>query len=263
MESPSEQEPRSSDFMPLQPGRPAWLEFSMGMALFSLAISAFAVVQGIAVHRFLSAQDPDVARVPFNMGWFTDSVVKAALVKFERNGDMVASETIWSGLFCSLLIALTCWLWKRAGVSVLLGLALPRIMDLLKWLAIFALVVGAVELIGNSVPSFRTDFMKEVVGSTTRIGMLALGVAVLGPLFEELLLRGLLFGTVRHIADEHVSVAVTAGVFALMHLQYSLPIMLLILPMGIVMGYARARSGSLLVPVLLHMANNSLSVIWP
>jgi len=94
MESPSELEPRSSDFMPLQPGRPAWLEFAMGMALFSLAISAFAVVQAIAVHSFVSVQDPDVARVPFNLGWFADSVVKEALVKYERNGDMVASETI-------------------------------------------------------------------------------------------------------------------------------------------------------------------------
>jgi len=162
-----------------------------------------------------------------------------------------------------LLIVITCWLWKRAGVSMLLGLKLPRIVDLMKWLVLFALVVGAVELIGITIPSFHTDFMKDVVGSTTRIGMLALGVAVLGPLFEELLLRGLLFGTVRHIADEHVSVAVTAGVFALMHLQYSLPVMLLILPMGIVMGYARSRSGSLVVPVILHMANNTLSVIWP
>ena len=88
-------------------------------------------------------------------------------------------------------------------------------------------------------------------------------MVVLGPLFEELLLRGLLFGTVRHIADEHVSVAVTAGVFALMHLQYSVPIMLLIIPLGVVLGYARARSGSILVPIVLHMANNSLSVLWP
>ncbi|MBL7958446.1 MAG: CPBP family intramembrane metalloprotease [Flavobacteriales bacterium] len=263
MESPSEQEPRSSDFMPLQPGRPAWLEFAMGLSLFSIAISVFAVVQGIAIHHFVSAQDPDVARVPFGLGWFSDSLVKEALLKHERNGDLIALETIWSGLLCSLVILLTCWLWKRSGVKVLLGLALPRFIELMKWLVLFALVVAGVEVIGQLIPSLGTDFMKDVVGSSTDLIKLALGVVVLGPLFEELLLRGLLFGTVRHIADEHVSVAVTAGVFALMHLQYSVPIMLLIIPLGVVLGYARARSGSILVPIVLHMANNSLSVLWP
>ena len=83
----------------------------------------------------------------------------------------------------------------------------------------------------------------------------------MAPIFEELLLRGLLFGTVRHMADEHATVAITAGVFALMHLQYDWTVILLILPIGVVLGYARSRSGSIWVPVLLHVLNNSLSVL--
>ena len=82
-------------------------------------------------------------------------------------------------------------------------------------------------------------------------------------MFEEFLLRGLLFGSLRHIVDEHASVAITAGVFALMHLQYSLPIMMLILPMGVVLGYARSRSGSIWAPVLMHVVNNCITVLWP
>jgi membrane protease YdiL (CAAX protease family) len=31
--------------------------------------------------------------------------------------------------------------------------------------------------------------------------------------------------------------------------------------MGIVLGYARVRSGSIWVPVVLHILNNSLSVL--
>ena len=48
-----------------------------------------------------------------------------------------------------------------------------------------------------------------------------------------------------------------------MHMQYDPAIMLLILPMGIVLGYARSRSGSIWVPVLLHMANNLITVLVP
>jgi membrane protease YdiL (CAAX protease family) len=85
----------------------------------------------------------------------------------------------------------------------------------------------------------------------------------MAPLFEEFLLRGLLFGSIRHMVDEHGTVALTAGVFTLMHMQYDVAVMLLILPMGIVLGYARSRSGSIWVPVVIHMLNNLVSVAAP
>ena len=44
-----------------------------------------------------------------------------------------------------------------------------------------------------------------------------------------------------------------------MHMQYDWTVMLLILPMGIVLGYARSRSGSIWVPIVLHMLNNMVS----
>jgi hypothetical protein len=50
-------------------------------------------------------------------------------------------------------------------------------------------------------------------------------------------------------------------VFTIMHLQYEVLVMLLILPLGIVLGYARARTGSIWVPILLHVMNNLASVL--
>jgi membrane protease YdiL (CAAX protease family) len=105
--------------------------------------------------------------------------------------------------------------------------------------------------------------MAKVIGSTSNMFWLFLGVGIMAPLFEEFLLRGLLFGSIRHMADEHATVALTAGVFTLMHMQYDAPVMLLILPMGVVLGYARSRSGSIWVPILLHVANNVVSLVAP
>jgi membrane protease YdiL (CAAX protease family) len=103
--------------------------------------------------------------------------------------------------------------------------------------------------------------MAKVLATSTNKFLLLLGVGLMAPLFEEFLLRGLLLGSIRHMTDEHSAIALTAGVFTLMHLQYSWTVMLLILPMGIVLGYARVRSGSIWVPVVLHILNNSLSVL--
>jgi hypothetical protein len=67
----------------------------------------------------------------------------------------------------------------------------------------------------------------------------------------------------RLVQDEHRAVAISAAVFALMHLQYDWSIMLLIFPMGVALGYARSRSASIWVPVLLHVLNNTVSIFMP
>ncbi|MBK9176919.1 MAG: CPBP family intramembrane metalloprotease [Flavobacteriales bacterium] len=263
MESPSAPEQRSSDFMPLEPGRPPGLEFSMGVALFAITMLAFFGVQSVALVKGVIDRTPELQGESFSFSWFQDPLFQQRLQDLAFNGDLVGKESAWSGGICSVLILFACWRWKRDRVGLLLGLKLPKPKEFLKWFGLFAGIMLGIELLAQFVPAFDTDFMEKVVGSTTNWPLLVIGVVLLGPLFEELLLRGLLFGTLRHIADEHMSVAITAGVFALMHLQYSLPIMLLILPMGIALGYARSRSGSIWVPVLLHMLNNGMSVLWP
>ncbi|MBK8497318.1 MAG: CPBP family intramembrane metalloprotease [Flavobacteriales bacterium] len=259
MENPSAPEQPSPD----PSGRPPALEFAMGVALFALITVAFIIAQSAAFHRGFLKLAPQLADIPFSLEWFEDPAVKEQLELHQYNGDVTASTSLSSGGLCLGLLLLTVVLWKRTRTADFLGLRFPQPMQLLKWFGLFALLMLGIEMLARLSPVFQSDFMKEVVGSTTNMAMLVLGVAVIGPLFEEFLLRGLLYGSLRHIVDEHASVALTAGVFALMHLQYSLPIMLLILPMGIVLGYARARSGSIWVPVMLHMVNNGLSVVWP
>lgn len=263
MESPSAPEQHSDDFIPLEPGRPPGLEFAMGVALFAFIMVAFFIVQSIALVKGVLARTPEFAGKSFSFGWFSDPLFQQRLRDLQYNGDLVGMESALSGGICALLILFTCWRWKREHMRTLLGLGLPKPMAFLKWFLVFAAIMLGFELLAQNIPAFETDFMEKVIGSTTNWPLLILGVVILGPLFEELLLRGLLFGSLRHIADEHISIAVSAGVFALMHLQYSLPVMLLILPMGVALGYARVRSGSIWVPVLIHMLNNGASVLWP
>lgn len=261
MESPSAPE-KSSAEAPTSL-RPPGLEFAMGVALFAMVTVAFIVIQSVAFHHGIVKVAPELADIPFSVQWFEDPAVVEQMKVHQFNGDVTAQTSLWSGGLCLALILVSVGLWKRKQFVDFMGLRAPRPLQLLKWFGLFAALLLAIEGLARISPIFQTDFMEQVVGSTTNLGKLLIGVAVVGPLFEEFLLRGLLFGSLRHIVDEHASVALTAGVFALMHLQYSIPIMMLILPMGIVLGYARSRSGSIWVPVLLHMANNGMSVFFP
>lgn len=242
--------------------RPPGLEFAMGTALFAMVLLAFFLLQsGVFIFGVFNAS-PEFAGQGFSLGLLKDAAFRVRMDEMLYNGDLVAKQALWSGLIGSMLIIGTVVLWKGHHAIDFLGLRLPSFKRLLPWLGIFVLLALLIELISSLSPTFRTDFMVNVLASTSNITLLLIGVGIMAPMFEELLLRGLLFGSVRYMRDEHVTVAITAGVFALMHLQYNWAIMLLIVPMGVVLGYARSRSGSIWVPVLLHVLNNSISVLW-
>lgn len=88
---------------------------------------------------------------------------------------------------------------------------------------------------------------------------LVLSVVFLAPLAEEVLFRGLLFGALSRWLSARWTIILTAVIFALIHMQaiYLLPLFLV----GLLCGWARHKSGSLAVPVLLHVLNNGSSLL--
>ena len=85
-----------------------------------------------------------------------------------------------------------------------------------------------------------------------------LGVVFFGPIFEEFLFRGFLFkGLQKSIIGGHGAVFVSAILFSIVHVQYGIYILLFMMfPIAVLLGYARLKSGSLLLPILIHMINN-------
>jgi membrane protease YdiL (CAAX protease family) len=242
-------------------GRPPGLEFAMGVALFSMVLLVFMLVQFVVMLNGVLAVDPAFGPDASLIDLIRSPGLNALMERYLYHGDIIAHTALWSGVVGTLLIVGSVYLWKRGGLVDFLGLRLASVRQFILWTAAFLLLAAVLELLMRMVPSFQTDFMERVLGSSTDRVLLAVGVGLMAPLFEEFLLRGLLLGSIRHITDAHSAVALSAGVFTLMHLQYSWTVMLLILPLGVVLGYARVKSGSIWVPVLLHVINNMATVL--
>lgn len=88
--------------------------------------------------------------------------------------------------------------------------------------------------------------------------MIALMVCGLGPLVEEVLFRGAIFGPLKKRLGNVEIIAFTSILFAAVHLQWQtfLPIALL----GAGLGLFRLWSGSLVVSVLAHSAFNAVTL---
>jgi uncharacterized protein len=87
---------------------------------------------------------------------------------------------------------------------------------------------------------------------------------VFAPLFEEIVFRGLLFGTLRNAVGWPLAAAVSAAIFALAHGYGSVGFASVFLS-GVLWAYAYEATGSLLPGILAHSMNNmiaSAGVLW-
>ncbi|MCR9247437.1 MAG: CPBP family intramembrane metalloprotease [bacterium] len=88
---------------------------------------------------------------------------------------------------------------------------------------------------------------------------------IVGPFYEEVVFRGMLWVAVRRFCSVRVTVLITAVCFTLAHGPdriFSYPYILLV---GILLGWLRGRSGSLAVVFLAHSLTNAViqgSLLW-
>jgi tetratricopeptide (TPR) repeat protein/membrane protease YdiL (CAAX protease family) len=87
-----------------------------------------------------------------------------------------------------------------------------------------------------------------------------LSIAVVGPMAEEIIFRGLLYGAFESRIGVGLTILVSSALFAFAHLQpmYFIPIFCL----GMVLGWARYKTSSLGLPILLHVLNNGLALVF-
>jgi membrane protease YdiL (CAAX protease family) len=84
--------------------------------------------------------------------------------------------------------------------------------------------------------------------------------AVLAPYAEEVLFRGALFAHLAKVSSPWGTILASAALFGSMHVHHGVSVVGPLV-MGVVLGWARARTGGLLVPIALHATFNAASLI--
>lgn len=86
-----------------------------------------------------------------------------------------------------------------------------------------------------------------------------IAAAVIAPLVEELFFRGFIYGVMKRYTDGLFAALCSSILFAVVHMHVGtlLPLALL----ALIFCALYERTGSLLVPMLLHAAFNSVSLV--
>ena len=140
-----------------------------------------------------------------------------------------------------------------------LGIAPPPAARTAAWIAVWLVwMLGTNLAMGWRGP---WDFAPWVrAGLVTAIARV-LAVGILGPIVEELLFRGFLLHRLRVRMDARRAVAITAALWAVIHLGYPPPIIILFFGSGLLLGAARVNCRSVIVPIIMHVIWN-LYAVW-
>ena len=177
------------------------------------------------------------------------------------NGDVMAVSTILSSAACLLTLIAMVKMKRGAELAAYFPLEMPPARAMARWFAIAVAMMVAYDAIAIALGKpIVPDFSRQVWATSTDRVLLVAVIVVAAPVFEELLFRGFLMrGLVDSRLGEHGAVAFTAMLWALVHLQYDWYGVAYIFLIGLLFGYARLRTGSLAVPIMLHMLVNAVS----
>ena len=138
-----------------------------------------------------------------------------------------------------------------------LGYKLPRRGELMPAVIVLAVLIFVGDTLSwlagrHIVDRFQADIY-QTAKSANLLPLLLIAITVLIPIGEETLFRGFLFsGWLRSARDAWPVILITAGIFAIIHVQYDWFLIAQVFIFGIFFGWVRWATGSTVLTMLLH-----------
>ena len=152
----------------------------------------------------------------------------------------------------------------RRGPSIASHLALQPIPlhRLLGWILLMEALAFSFSGLNDLLHRPAPEFVTSAYATARHLPFFWAAIALCAPVAEEVLFRGFLFpGLLESRLRAPGTILLTSLIFALVHAgQYDWVDLLQVGTVGILLGIARVRSGTLLAPLAMHVALNLTSL---
>lgn len=203
------------------------------------------------------------------VAWIVTEIVRDPSVRVEdlaadlqHDGDLLAVLTFVGGATALGLVAL---LVRSRGATLREYLALGpvRLKSAFLWILGTLAFLVSYDLVSTALDRpVVPDFMVRAYESAGFLPLLWIAVAVIAPVWEEIVFRGFGF---RGLRPSRFGLAAAIGVptlfWAALHLQYDAFDMVYVFLLGVLFGLAREQTGTVTLPILLHVLTNALATV--
>lgn len=152
----------------------------------------------------------------------------------------------------------------HADIADYLALKWPRWRDIGIGVAAVAAVLllagAAAQALGQDDPSFLSDTF-DTAQSAGMLPLMFVAFVLLAPLQEEILFRGFLYRGLAPALGPATTIVLLSATWAVLHVQYDWFFIVEIFALGFTFGWLRQFSGSTLLTIILHTANNGLAML--
>ena len=194
------------------------------------------------------------------------AVVLAFVLSMRGLSDAAASLiNMFASIASMFLVGLFYCLFSRTRISSVIQFSRVGLGRLTALVAMGLTVAVAgdfiTELLGNNLQmiGMRNNVDLNAHSSTPLNNILTvISIAIIPPLSEEFLFRGIVLGKLRRFGDGF-AIVLSSALFALLHMNIvQIPFAFVV---GLVMAFVTVKTNSLLPAILIHFANNFRSII--
>jgi membrane protease YdiL (CAAX protease family) len=183
-----------------------------------------------------------------------------------KSAQYVGLTTIATNALLVGLLVVAVWS-ARATAKDYLALTWPSRQEVIVGLASLVILLPALDALalvtGQAIiPPFVIDLYKSAQSQGAML-LLWLAIVIAAPVAEEVIFRGFLFrGWVRPTAQRPmIGILVVTVFFTVVHIQYSWFHLLQVFMIGLLLTWTRWRSGSTLLPMVMHVIANFYAMV--
>ena len=153
-----------------------------------------------------------------------------------------------------LLVLVIITLKKNSNIKHYLGLKTVSLKTVGLWLLVLCIFLVSFDAILYFMEKLTVpEFVMQIFQTRDSTWLLILGIAIAAPINEELFFRGFLFSVFpSSFLGVIGAIFLPAFIWAIIHRQYEMPEIVFIFLLGLLLGVARVKSGSVLLPIVLH-----------
>ncbi|MEM7163252.1 MAG: CPBP family intramembrane glutamic endopeptidase [Bacteroidota bacterium] len=187
------------------------------------------------------------------------------------NADFFSYGAMWGGIISIIIYLLSARIFK-IKMEHIFPMKIPALKHWMIWAGIMILFGLAGAFVNANTDLLKTDFMEKFAATMTNQTTALLGIGIFAPIAEELLFRGILYKGLKDALNGVAAVWIISVIFAGIHVPQYLnsdvnlanvgAMSMLLLSLSLILGFARHYSKSILIPIVLHILNNSLTVFF-
>jgi len=201
--------------------------------------------------------------IGFNFGEVGPTEFEQLMLDLQDDGAVISLCTFSTTIICSVMVLLAIKLKKESNIKDYIGLKSVEVKTTFNWfMGIILFIIFSDTLTVLLGRPIVPEFMTSVYTSTDNVWILWLAIIVAAPLFEELFFRGFIFsGLSSSVMGPIGTILFTSLLWAFIHLQYDFYEISIIFFMGLILGTARWKTSSVLLPIGLHSFINFVAII--